>query len=108
MCSIARNIMKLCVSLKKYCKFIGIYEIQPVKSIFNHRNVGILIIFGQSFTWITAYLLYGATTIREYEECFFLWTASLATSIGFFVTIIRTRTTFQLLEHGNNLIEKRK
>lgn len=92
----------------KHVEGIGIYNIQPGESIFNRRNVGVLFIYGQAFLPVTAYLVFGATTMLEFEQCFFLWISLSATTVGFFVTILKTRNLFETLDYANNFLEKRK
>lgn len=100
--------MKVCLLLIKYVAKIGIYPVEPHKSIFNRQNIGVLLIFGQTIASVTAYLLFGAKAIREYEECFFIWVSLIGTTVGFLGTIQKTVLIFQLIDHVNEFIEIRK
>lgn len=100
--------VKICLLLLKHAEGIGLYPVEPNESIFNRRNIGVLCIFGQTYISVTAYLVFGATTMRKFEECFFLWITLSATITGFFGSILKTRTMFQLLEHANSFIDRRK
>lgn len=97
--------MKLCVSLRKLAADIGVHPIEPGESIFNRRNIGILLVFGQNVLSATAGLLFDARRIREFEECSFVWFTVSAVHIAFFVTILRAQTLFELIERLERIIE---
>lgn len=100
--------MKVCILLQNYVANIGIYSVQSGESIFNRRNVTVALVFGQGFISVTAYMLFGSKTIREYEEGFFGWALLTIANIGIYAIILKTVPIFQLIEHVENLIEKRK
>lgn len=101
-------VKKVGVSLIKNVEHLGIYRIEPGERIFNRRNVGVLLMFGAAFISVTWFLIFGAKTIIEVEECFYLWVTVCCTTTGFFATILKTENLFELLDHANNFVEKRK
>lgn len=72
-----------------FLKYLEFLRIQSGKHRFNRRNIGILILFAKDFTSVSAYILYGANTIQDYEESS-LWTLLCLVNIGFFTTIQRS------------------
>lgn len=101
--------MKLYQELKAKLAMVGIYEIRRVKqSNFTYRNVVILLMFGVFFISATGFLLIDAKTFREIAEAFFPWMTLLFVGIGFFVGIGDTKKMFQLIDHIEKIVEKRK
>lgn len=102
------HIMLICASLRQYAANLGICLSKPNEAKFNRKSVGVLYIFGQSFISVSAYLLFGAQTIREYEESFFVWITLSLVIVGFFSTVVRSPHLFKLLDTIEKMIENRK
>lgn len=100
--------VRLGVFIIKHVAGIGIHPVQPNESIYNRRNIGVLLIFAQTFFPVTAFLVFSVTAKREFAECFFIWVSLLGALSGTFVTILKTRSIFDVLDYANNFIDKRK
>lgn len=100
--------MRFGIFVRKLAADLGVHPLQPGESMFNRRNIGIMVIFGLSFLSTTVCLLFYNDTTLDYEECFFMWITLTAVNIGYFVMILRTQKLFQLIERIELMTERRE
>lgn len=100
--------MKFATLCLEYVNNIGIRPCKPNESRFNRRSITVLLILGLNFAPVTAFVLFSASTIREFEESFFIWITVLAVIIGYFSTILRSPLVFRIIETAEIMLENRK
>lgn len=100
--------MKLFNVAQNIFSSVGISPIKIDENSFNHRNLGVSLIFGLFTTSAAAAMLFDANTMQQYSESFF---SLLSASFAFTLFIYSIQNTFamsQLIKKNEQTIETRK
>lgn len=101
--------MKLGVFTCKCAAIVGLRKLEPHESsVFNWRNVSILLALGLKTISVSAYILYDANTFQAYAVSSFIWITLVCMFIGFFIMIFKLQRLFDALKLAEELIDIRK
>lgn len=92
--------------VQKKAALIGIHALRADEtSHFNPRNVSVLLIFGLFASSSTAFIVFDAKSVRDYEEAFFPWISLSFVCVGFIFNIVKSDQIYVVCDTIENLIE---
>lgn len=100
--------MKLFETVQKNVVVIGIYQIDDSKSVFNHRNLLFLFLYGSFTLSAAAFMLFDANTMQDYELSFFALLSLSFTFVDFFVFVKKAYRITHIVNRSEITINSRK
>lgn len=97
--------MEIFQVLRTYTRMIGM---QPLEKKFNPRNLEILFILGQFSISALTFLLFEASTLKEYAGGFYASITITINYFGFMLLMSKAQDIFELIENIEETIENRK
>lgn len=99
--------MKLFHHIRKWFETLGVYPVQwQRKSLWNERNLFVIISLVQMFISSLAYFLYEAKSIGEYADSFFMVFTNVVCVVFFSISIFKMSSIHMLIGEFEQFIEK--
>lgn len=101
--------MKFFETCLRYAAAVGARKLQPGEtSQFNCRNIGVLFVFSILFASVSGYIWFDANSIYDYTVSLFFCFSLFSLWIGFVIMTVKTPDIYEVIEHGEKVVETRK